>query len=83
MKSRRNSILEGAKAAAKIHRQLDLRHQIESQASNVDVFGTIVKEKIPLVFRPLEGLLGAFLPGPAPGIIVTDRKSTRLNSSHG
>ncbi len=74
MKSRRDAILEGARAAAKIHRQFDLRRQIEAQASNVDVFGTIVKEKIPLVFRPLEGLLGAFLPGPAPGIIVTTKR---------
>ncbi|MDX2181159.1 MAG: ImmA/IrrE family metallo-endopeptidase [Bryobacteraceae bacterium] len=74
MKSRRDAILEGAKAAAKIHRQFDLRRHIESQASNIDVFGTIVKEKIPLLFRPLEGLLGAFLPGPVPGIIVTTRR---------
>jgi Zn-dependent peptidase ImmA (M78 family)/predicted secreted protein len=74
MKSRRDAILVGARAAAKIHREFDLRRQVEAQASNIDVFGTIVKEKIPLVFRPLEGLLGAFLPGPAPGIIVTTQR---------
>ncbi len=74
MKSRRDAILQGARAAAKIHREFDLRRQVEAQASNVDVFGTIVKEKIPLMFRPLEGLLGAFLPGPVPGIIVTTQR---------
>lgn len=74
MKPRRDAILEGARAAAKLHRQFDLRRIVEAQGSNVDVFGAIVKEKIPLMFRPLEGLLGAFLPGPAPGIIVTTQR---------
>ena len=74
MKSRRDAILEGARAAAMLHRQFDLRRIVEAQASNVDVFGAIVKERIPLMFRPLEGLLGAFLPGPVPGIIVTTQR---------
>ena len=52
MKSRRDAIMEGTRAAAKIHRQFELRAQVEANASNIDVFGTIVKEKIPLVFRP-------------------------------
>jgi predicted secreted protein len=74
MKSRRDAILEGARAAARLHRQFDLRRIVEGQASNVDVFGAIVKEKIPLMFRPLDGLLGAFLPGPVAGIIVTTQR---------
>ncbi|MGA2593531.1 MAG: ImmA/IrrE family metallo-endopeptidase [Bryobacteraceae bacterium] len=74
MKSRRDAILEGTRTAARIHREFELRRQVEAQASNVDVFGTIVKEKIPLVFRPLDGLLGAFVPGPVPGIIVTTQR---------
>jgi len=47
MKSRRDAILEGATTAARIHRQFELRRQVEAQASNADAFGTIVKEKIP------------------------------------
>jgi predicted secreted protein len=74
MKSRRDAVLEGARAAARIHREFEWRRHVEAQASNIDVFGTIVKEKIPLVFRPLEGLLGAFLPGPVRGIIVTTQR---------
>lgn len=74
MKSRRDAILEGAKAAARIHRQLDTRRHVESQPSSIDVFGTIVKQKIPLVFKPLDGLLGAYLPRPVPGIIVTTKR---------
>ena len=74
MQSRRDAILEGTRASAKIHRKFDLRHQIEKRTSSIDVFGTIVKQKIPLVFRPLEGLLGAFVARPAPGIIVTTKR---------
>src|SRR5436309_10916190 len=74
MKSRRDAILEGARTTAKLHRKFDVRHQVEAQPGSVDVFGTIVKEKIPLMFRPLEGLLGAFLPGPVPGIIVNTQR---------
>jgi len=75
MKSRRDAILEGAKAAARLHQQLDSRRIVEAQGSSVDVFGAIVKEKIPLLFRPLEGLLGAFVPaGQVAGIIVTTQR---------
>lgn len=74
MKSRRDAILEGAKAAARIHRQFDTRRYVEAQPSSIDVFGTIVKQKIPLVFKPLDGLLGAYLPRPVPGIIVTTKR---------
>ena len=78
MLSRRDAILEGTRAAAKIHRKFDLRHQIETRTSSIDVFGTIVKKKIPLVFRPLEGLLGAFVASPAPGIIVTTKRQLNV-----
>jgi Zn-dependent peptidase ImmA (M78 family) len=74
VKSRRDAILEGSKAAARLHDELQTRRHLEAQASGVDVFGTIVRQKIPLVFKPLDGLLGAYLPTPIPGIIVTTRR---------
>ena len=74
MKSRRDAILEGSKAAARLHDELQTRRQVEAQASSIDVFGTIVRQKIPLVFKPLDGLLGAYLPRPIPGIIVTTKR---------
>lgn len=74
MKSRREAILEGSKAAARIQDELEMRHHVEAQASSIDVFGTIVRQKIPLLFKPLDGLLGAYLPSPMPGIIVTTRR---------
>ena len=83
MKSRRDAILEGSKAAARLHDELEMRRQVEAQASSVDVFGTIVRQRIPLVFKPLDGLLGAYLPRPIPGIIVTTQAPAQRAALHG
>ncbi len=72
MKSWRDAILTGAKAAARLHQQFDIRKRVETRRCSIDVFGTIVRKKIPLVFRPLEGLLGAYLS--SPGIIITTER---------
>lgn len=70
----RNAVRNGAMAAERLHRQLGSRRQVELGSPNVDVFGTIVHIGIPLVLRPLEGLLGAYLRWPASGILVTTRR---------
>jgi Zn-dependent peptidase ImmA (M78 family)/predicted secreted protein len=41
----------------------------------VDVFRTILSLDIPLIFRPLENLLGAYVPLPYPGIIITTQRN--------
>ena len=76
MKDRRIAILEGAKAAAKLHHKFGSRPYIDNHRGNVDVFGTIVKEHIPLMFRPLDGLLGLYLPDP--GILVTTQRGLSI-----
>ncbi len=84
MKNRR-PILEGVKAAAHLHQEFDIRQQVESQWTRIDVFGTIVRENIPLLFRPLDNLLGAYLPRPNQGIIITTQRPLsvqRFTGSH-
>ncbi|HXZ02058.1 MAG TPA: ImmA/IrrE family metallo-endopeptidase [Stellaceae bacterium] len=61
-------------AAARLHRQLDLRKQIDARGGNVDVFGAIQTVDLPLLLRPLQGLLGAYLSDPAPGVLVTTQR---------
>src|SRR3984893_16200150 len=61
-------------AAARLHQRLTLRKQIESQGGNVDVFGAIQAVDLPLLLRPLQGLLGAYLNDPAPGVLVTTQR---------
>jgi len=69
-----DAILEGAKEAARLHEQLDLRSALERMPGSIDVFGTIIKLDIPLLFRPLDGLLGAYLTNPSTGIVITSQR---------
>lgn len=75
MASRREAILHGTKEAARLHRDLGIRAKIEGRGGRIDVFGAILGLDLPLLFRPLKGLLGAYLPGPYPGIMVTNQRA--------
>ncbi|MCE4225945.1 ImmA/IrrE family metallo-endopeptidase [Methylobacterium sp. C25] len=70
--TRREAILEGAQSAARLHDRLGVRRQVEARAGSVDVFGAILALGTPLIFRPLQGLLGACLPGP--GIMISTER---------
>ena len=70
----RSAILRGKFAAARLHRQFDMRRRIEEAGGRVDVFDTVLRCGLPLLFRPLEGLLGAYLDDPAPGVLVTTKR---------
>jgi Zn-dependent peptidase ImmA (M78 family) len=61
-------------AAARLHLQLGLREQVERAGGGIDVFGIIHALDLPLLVRPLQGLLGAYLSNPVPGILVTTQR---------
>jgi hypothetical protein len=69
-----SAVRAGTMAAARLHQQLDLRQQIEAAGGNVDVFAAIHALELPLLVRPLQGLLGAYLSDPAPGVLVTTQR---------
>jgi len=71
--TRRDAFLEGAQSAARLHEQLRIRAHVEARASSIDIFGAILALGTPLLFRPLQGLLGACLPGP--GIIISTERT--------
>lgn len=70
--ARREAFLEGAQSAARLHERLGVRAEVEARAGSIDVFGTIIALGTPLIFRPLEGLLGACIPGP--GVIISTER---------
>ena len=76
--ARRNAILEGAQAAARIHDQLGIRPAVEASGGAIDVFGSLLNLHVALLFRPLDGLLGACLPGPNPGVIISTQRPLRV-----
>lgn len=71
----RDAILKGRRAAARLHRDFGMRDRIVSGGGRIDVFGTIVDASIPLVFKPLDGLLGVFINDPMPGVMVTTKRN--------
>ncbi|MGB3471103.1 MAG: ImmA/IrrE family metallo-endopeptidase [Erythrobacter sp.] len=68
------AVRAGAMAAGRLHRRLETQAFIEKYGGNVDVFGTIHSLGLPLLLRPLKGLLGAYLSSPAPGVLVTTER---------
>lgn len=80
-----SAVRAGTMAAARLHQQLDLRQQTEAAGGNVDVFAAIHALDLPLLMRPLQALLGAYLSDPGPGILVTTRRPMsiqRLTAAH-
>jgi hypothetical protein len=68
------AVREGAASAGRLHRQLGLREKLETAGGAVNVFAMISELEVPLLLRPLEGLLGAYLSFPARGILVTTQR---------
>lgn len=69
-----SAVRAGTMAAARLHQQLDLRSRIEKHGGNVDVFDAIHSIDLPLLLRPLQGLLGAYINDPGPGVLVTTQR---------
>lgn len=77
--SRRQAILDGAAAAARLHDHLDVRHAVESSGGSIDVFGALLVLKAALIFRPLDGLLGFCIRGPdRPGVVISTQRPLRI-----
>lgn len=81
----RDALLKGMRAALRLQRDLGL-DQGNARGQRVDVFGAIYKKNVPLLFRKLEPLLGAYLrENGNPGIILTTRRplgQQRFTAAH-
>ena len=83
----RADILNAVVAADRLHREFDTEARAERGEGRIDVFGMLVKRDIPVLFRPLKKLLGAFVNDPDmdKGVIVTTRpplRSQRFTAAH-
>lgn len=73
--SKRDILLDAISEAGRLHQEMQSQQLVETRGGGVDVFGAILQLSVPLVFRPLDKLLGAFVPRPSAGIIVTTQRS--------
>lgn len=80
MNTIRDAVLLGTRGAAEMHTAFRIRERVEDQGGPVDVFGAIVSLGVSLLFRPLDGLLGACLrlPDAGAGILVTTRRGMHM-----
>jgi predicted secreted protein len=80
MTTRRDAILNGAARAAELHAELGLRDSLRQGDRPVDVLDAIRKLGVLVLFRPLDSLLGAYLPttGKAPGMLLTTRRTLHI-----
>jgi len=85
MKSR-DSILKGVRRAAELQKELGLREILCGGSRPVDVMDVIRQLGLALLFRPLDSLLGAYVPGPVTsGILITtkrDQHVQRFTAAH-
>jgi Zn-dependent peptidase ImmA (M78 family) len=80
MNTVRDAILLGTRGATETHTAFRVRERIEDRDGPVDVFGAIADLGVSLLFRPLDGLLGACLrlPDVGAGILVTTRRGLHM-----
>ena len=70
----RQARLKGMKAANRILGMLEAREKIEEWGGQIDVFGALAEFDIVVMFKPLDGLLGAFLRGDQPGALISTKR---------
>jgi Zn-dependent peptidase ImmA (M78 family) len=74
MADARKAILTGTYEAARTHEALRSRERWERDGGRIDVFGAIDRFGLPLMFQPMEGLLGAYLVKPSAGVLINTRR---------
>lgn len=74
----RSAMLRGTAEARRLHNTLGINEKSPLPGGRVDVYQIAETLEIPVVFRPLKGLLGAYLPKPAPGILISTQRSPRV-----
>ena len=68
------AVRNGSMAASRLHVQLGSQKRMQQYGGSVDVFAATLELNLPLILRPLDGLLGAYTPEPISGILVTTER---------
>lgn len=79
MVSRRDAILTGVARASELHEKLGIRDALADGEGAVDVLAAIQTVGLFTMFRPLRGLLGAYVPTRAlSGVLITTRRDLHV-----
>jgi Zn-dependent peptidase ImmA (M78 family) len=72
--ARRDEILNAVYEANRLHKEYDTEARAKRGEGRIDVFGMLVGRDIPVMFRPLKNLLGAYIDHPGQGVMVTTQR---------
>jgi len=71
----RTARLRGAKEAHRILLLAEARDRLKANNDHIDVFSILAELDVVVLFRPLQGLLGAFIRGgDAPGVLISTKR---------
>jgi Zn-dependent peptidase ImmA (M78 family) len=68
------AVRNGSMAASRLHMQLGTQENMRQHGGGVDVFAAMLGLNLPLILRPLDGLLGAYISEPISGVLVTTER---------
>lgn len=74
MADMRTPRMRAVQAADRLHAEFDTETYTDGAQGRIDVFGMLARRGLPVLFRPLDKLLGAYLNEDAPGVILTTRR---------
>lgn len=69
-----SAVRTGVMEAGRVLRELGLQSQVQERGGSVDIFAVFHTFDVPLLIRPLKGLLGAYLSEPDHGVLVTTER---------
>src|SRR6266851_3780372 len=82
----RAAVLNASLAADRLHKQFDTKDRADAGEGRIDVFDMLVQKDVPVVFKPLKGLLGAFLnEDGSTGVMITTQRNLavqRFTAAH-
>lgn len=71
--------------ATRLQRDLGIQAKVVRSGGRVDIYDTIARVGVPLMFTKLDGLLGAYYRDPSPGVLVTTQRplsQQRFTAAH-
>lgn len=74
MIDRQEALLQAKEEAVRLHRNFGMRENTEACKSRIDVFETIARCGVDLLFKPLESVLGAYVKNSIPGMLVSTKQ---------
>jgi Zn-dependent peptidase ImmA (M78 family) len=80
-----SAIRKATLEATRLQRDLGIQAKVVRDVGRVDVYDTIARLRVPLMFTRLDGLLGAYYREPTPGVLVTTQRplnQQRFTAAH-